>query len=377
MIGEFMLRRKSYQEDRLSRTEITVWCMRILLLVLTLGVLKAEQRMTNAQAEQFVNLALSGLSKEYPNKISVVLQDRSDLKSPKELFPVFYGHFDWHSSVHGHWTLVRLLRMFPEAPWQDKVRVALRSKFSKAKLQQEADYLNKHKSFERMYGWAWALRMGMELRALDDADGKEWAAWYAPVEDAIVMNAKVHLPKLDWPIRCGFHPESAFPLGQMLDWARAVEDKGFEKLLITKAKQFYLKDVAYPVRYEPSGTDFFSTGLNTADLMRRVLSAEDYQKWLTAFFPKGDLGNLAIPAKVSDLEDGHLVHLAGLNLNRAWTLRGVSGSLDGDLKAQFLKAADAHEKLGLNQIFSGSYAGEHWLGSFATYLLTGVGQEGK
>ena len=331
--------------------------------------------MNEKQAEQFVNLALAGLSQEYPNKISIMLRDRSDLKSPQELFPVFYGHFDWHSSVHGHWTLVRLLRMFPDASWQEKARLALRSKFSKEKLQQEADYLETNKSFERMYGWAWALRLGIELRALDDADGKQWTQWYAPVEKQIVANAKAYLPKLDWPIRCGFHPESSFPLGQMLDWARATQDADFEKLLIASAKKFYLKDVAYPVRYEPSGNDFFSAGLNTADLMRRVLPADEYEKWLTAFFPKGDLGNLEIPAQVSDLEDGHLVHLAGLNLNRAWTLRGISSSLKGELKTKFLKSAAAHEKLGLTQIFSGSYMGEHWLGSFATYLLTGVGEQ--
>lgn len=374
MIGELMLGRKNYQEDRLSRTEIATCDMRILLFILTLGLLEAEQRMTEEHAGQFVDLALAGLSQEYPNKISVVLRDRKDLKSPQELFPVFYGHFDWHSSVHGHWTLVRLLRIFPKASWQEKVRVALRSKFSKAKLQQEANYLKKNKSFERMYGWAWALRLGLELRALDDADGKQWAAWYAPVEAQIVANSKAYLPKLDWPIRCGFHPESAFALAFFLDWARATGDADFEKLLIGKAKQFYLKDVAYPVRYEPSGNDFFSAGLNTADLMRRVLPNEDYQTWLTGFFPKGDLGNLEIPAQVSDLEDGHLVHLAGLNLNRAWTLRGISGSLKGELKEKFLKTAAAHEKLGHTQIFSGSYMGEHWLGSFATYLLTGAGE---
>lgn len=346
----------------------------VVLILLQISVLHAEMRMTSKQAEQFVDLALKGLSQEYPNKISVMLRDQKDLKSPQEMFPVFYGHFDWHSSVHGHWTLVRLMRMFPEAEWQARVREALRGKFSADKLKQEAAYLEKNKSFERMYGWAWALRLGVELRALDDADGKQWAQWYLPLEKRIVSNAKVYLPKLDWPIRCGFHPDSSFALGQMLDWARATEDVDFEKLLIQKAKQFYLKDVAYPVRYEPSGNDFFSAGLNNADLMRRVLSAEDYQKWLAAFFPKGDLGNLEIPAQVSDLEDGHLVHLAGLNLNRAWNLRGISVSLKGDLKTKFLTVAEAHEKLGLTQIFSGSYMGEHWLGSFATYLLTGVGE---
>ncbi|MDA8975091.1 DUF2891 domain-containing protein [Akkermansiaceae bacterium] len=351
--------------------------MKLFLAIFTflqVAVLHAEMRMTPKQAEEFIDLALKGLSQEYPNKISVMLRDQKDLKSPQEMFPVFYGHFDWHSSVHGHWTLVRLMRMFSDAEWQDRVHEALRGKFSAEKLQQEADYLEKNKSFERMYGWAWALRLGVELRALEDVEGKQWAQWYQPLEEIIVKNAKAYLPKLDWPIRCGFHAESSFALGQMLDWARATGDVDFEKLLIQKAKQFYLKDVAYPVRYEPSGNDFFSTGLNTADLMRRVLKEEEYQRWLTGFFPKGDLGNLEMPAQVSDLEDSHLVHLAGLNLNRAWDLRGISTALEGDIKKKFLATAEAHEKLGLTQIFSGSYMGEHWLGSFATYLLTGVGE---
>lgn len=332
--------------------------------------------MTPQQAEQFADLAIKGLYQEYPNKISVLLRGENDLRSPQEMFPVFYGHFDWHSSVHGHWTLVRLMQMFPKSKMHGKVREAFRGKFSAEKLQKEADYLEANPSFERMYGWAWALRLGIELRSFADEEGKQWAEWYRPVEKVIVKNATAYLPKLDWPIRCGFHPESSFALGQMLDWARATEDEDFEKLLIQKAKQFYQNDTAYPVNYEPSGNDFFSAGLNTADLMRRVLPEKDYFKWLSKFFPKGDLGNLSSPAEVSDLEDGHLVHLAGLNLNRAWNLRGIASVLKAAQKDRFNEIAKAHEDLGLTQIFSGSYAGEHWLGSFATYLLTGVGESG-
>ena len=343
-------------------------------MILQLSPLHGANRMTEEQAKKFVDLALAGLAKEFPNKISVVLTSKADLKAPQEMFPVFYGHFDWHSSVHGHWTLVRLMRLYPEAEWQGKVRVALRGKFSEEKLQKEAAYLKAHKSFERMYGWAWALRLGMELRLLEDDEGEKWAQWYRPLEEVIVSHAKSYLPRLDWPVRCGFHPESAFPLGQMLDWARATGDEDFETLLLLKAGHFYAKDQAYPVRYEPSGTDFFSAGLNEADLMRRVMGKGDYRKWLSEFFPKFDLGNLAVPVSVSDLEDGHLVHLAGLNLNRAWCLRGVASSLDAEQKKRFLAIAKAHEEKGLQQIFSGSYAGEHWLGSFATYLLTGSGE---
>jgi len=349
--------------------------MKAFVLLLTLSSLQAsEMRMSEAQAARFVKLALAGLSQEYPNKVSIVLREDSDLKSPQELFPVFYGHFDWHSSVHGHWTLVRLMRLFPKAEWQPKVRESLRAKFSEEKLGIEAAYLRTNPSFERMYGWAWALRLGMELRLLEDEEGSRWAEWYRPLEEVIVSHAKAYLPKLAWPIRCGFHPESAFPLSQMLDHARATGDRPFEELLIEKARHFYVKDEAYPVRYEPSGNDFFSPGLNEADLMRRVMELSEYRAWLEGFFPKGDLGNLAAPVSVSDLEDGHLVHLAGLNLSRAWSYRGMASSLAGAQEKRFLALAMAHEEKGLKQIFSGSYAGEHWLGSFATYLLTGGGE---
>jgi len=346
----------------------------IFLLSVMCASLFAENRLTEKQAGEFVELALSGLNKEFPNKPGNLMRTAGDVKSPKEMSPVFYGHFDWHSSVHGHWTLVRLLRLFPEAEWRGEVRAVLDEKFTKEGLQKEADRLAKDKWFERMYGWAWALRLGIELRALEDEQGRKWAANYLPMEKVIVKNAKEYLPKLDWPVRCGFHPESAFPLGQMLDWSRATGDEEFEKLLIVKARQFYEKDTAYPVRYEPSGNDFFSAGLNEADLMRRVLPKEEFRKWLGGFFPEFDLGNLSRPVSVSDLEDGHLVHLVGLNLNRAWTMRGIATVLEGKEKATLLKAAKIHEAAGLKDTFSGSYAGEHWLGSFAVYLLSGVGQ---
>jgi len=344
-----------------------------LLLIVT-----AQAEITRPQAKQFVNLALTGLSQEFPNKPGHFFRTKEDVVSPQVATPVFYGHFDWHSSVHGHWTLVRLLRLFPNAEWAPKVRSALEEKFTREKLLIEAAYLKKNPSFERMYGWAWALRLGIELRSLEDSQGKEWASRFEPVEAIIVSNAKIYLPKLTWPIRCGFHPESAFPLGQLLDWARATKDADFEKLIIAKARQFYLNDRDYPVRYEPSGHDFFSASLNEADLMRRVLPKEEFSTWLTAFYPtlsQGKLGNLLTPEKVSDLNDGHLVHLAGLNLNRAWTMNAIAASLNDDRSAILKKAAVAHLDLGLTQIFSGSYMGEHWLGSFATYVLTEVGVE--
>ena len=346
----------------------------LLLLVMPLS---AQNRLSEIDARRFVDLALAGLNREFPNKPGNVLRSPGDAKTPSQLTPVFFGHFDWHSSVHGHWTLIRLIRLFPKAEWNQAVRTELSKKLTREGLEKEAAYLRKNPSFERMYGWAWALRLGIELRALDDGQGRVWASLYRPVEEVIVTNAKSYLPKLDWPIRCGFHPESSFALGHMLDWARATGDEDFVDLLIKKAKGFYSGDLAYPVRYEPSGNDFFSPGLNEADLMRRVLPAVEYRAWLGKFFPGFDLGNLTKPVTVSDFEDGHLVHLVGLNLSRAWNLRGIASALEGESKLALLKVADAHEKEGLRDAVSGHYEGDHWLGTFAVYLLTGAGETGS
>lgn len=340
-----------------------------------------EKPMTIEQAAGFAKLALAGIDREYPNKTGHVTTGPDDLKTPREMHPVFYGHFDWHSSVHGHWMLVRLLKLYPEAPFAAEVRNMVRRRFTPDGLAAEADYFRKkdNRSFERMYGWAWALRLALELRTWDDPDSRTWARNLEPLEKEIVGLAKDYLPKLDWPVRCGFHPETSFPLGQMLDYARGTGDAALEALLLDKCRQFYAGDRDYPVAYEPSGNDFFSPGLNVADLMRRVLPPADFASWLGNYFPglaTGHAGNLLTPVKVSDPTDGHLIHLAGLNLNRAWTMRGIASVLpEGDSRRQvLLDAAAKHQEEGLALVASGHYEGEHWLGSFAVYLLGGTGR---
>ncbi len=339
----------------------------------------ARAEMTAEEAGTFMELALAGIDREFPNKPGHMMKSAEDVKSPRELFPVFYGHFDWHSSVHGHWTLVRLLKLFPDHEKAAKVREVLDARLTEKGLEAEAGYLVKHPTFERMYGWAWALRLGLELRTWDDPQGREWSRRYRPVETVIVSNARQYLAKLDWPIRCGFHPESAFPLSQMLDYCRGTGEAALERLVVIKAKGYYESDVNYPVRYEPSGNDFFSPALNEADLMRRVLTAKQFSKWLDGFFPglkDGEIGHLRKPVSVTHMDDGHLVHLVGLNLTRAWTMRSVADCLaeDDPRRKTLLAAADEHEKAGMRQVFSGSYEGEHWLGSFAVYLKTNVGR---
>jgi hypothetical protein len=339
----------------------------------------AEERAMNVtEAASFAKLAMAGIDREYPNKPSHVFLGPEDLKTPSQLHPVFFGNYDWHSSVHGHWMLIRLLKSFPDAPFAAEIRAILGKRLTKEGLQAEADYFEaskENRSFERMYGWAWTLRLAMELKSWDDPDGKRWAESFAPLEKEIVTLTKAYLPKLEYPVRCGFHPETSFALSQTLDYARAIKDEDLEKLVIAKAQQFYGRDRNYPSSYEPSGNDFFSPGLNVADLMRRVLPPTAFSQWLDFYLPglgKGEAGNLLTPVKVSDVTDPQLVHLAGLDLNRAWDMRGIASVLaEGDSRREvLLKSADAHLAAGLSYVDSGHYEGEHWLASFAVYAMS-------
>ena len=338
-----------------------------------------DQPLTDAQAAVFSRLALDCIVTEYPNKpMQVMVGDESAL-TPRQLHPVFYGCFDWHSAVHGHWLLVRLLKLHPGHPEAQRTRAALAGKFSAEELVAEAEYFDaKHnRSFERMYGWAWLLRLAVELRTFDDPDAQAWAERLAPLEQRIVALTLDYLPRLDWPVRTGVHPNTAFALGQALDFARAAGNGDLEELLIEKSLAYFSADRQYPVNYEPSGEDFFSAALAEADLMRRVLPSAAYSDWLDGLFPglrQGDLGRLLEPATVSDVTDGKIVHLAGLNLHRAWTMRSVAWALPADdLRAQvLLESASDHLAAGLDYVFSGHYEGEHWLATFAVYGLTGV-----
>ncbi len=335
--------------------------------------------MTDAQVAAFAHLALDGIGTEYPNKPSQVMVGPESILSPRELHAAFYGSFDWHSSVHGHWMLLRLLRLYPESSVAEEIGAALAEHLAADVLEAEAEHFRQehNKSFERMYGWAWLLRLSMELEAWDDPRGDEWGENLAALREVIVGRTKDYLPKLSWPIRTGVHPNSAFALGQTLDYARLVGDRELESLVVDKSREFFLNDRDYPVSYEPSGQDFFSAGLAEADLMRRVLDSDEFGAWLDRFFPTlrdGELGNLLTPAVVSDVTDGKIVHLAGLNLHRAWTMRSIAAALpEGDARRGVLEVAgDAHMEAGLSYVFSGHYEGEHWLATFAVYGLTDV-----
>ncbi|MGI8820734.1 MAG: DUF2891 domain-containing protein [Chthoniobacterales bacterium] len=334
-----------------------------------------------AAAQRFAALALACVHQEYPNKLSHSLNSDADVAPPRQLTPAFYGCYDWHSSVHGHWLLARLARTFPEAPFAGPARKALRESLSPGNLGKEADYLRAEgrASFERPYGLAWLLQLIAELREWDDAEAHELAANLRPLEEAAIERLKTWLPKLSHPVRIGEHAQTAFALGLMLDYARSSGNEEFEKLLVGKARQFYLADKSAPLSYEPSGEDFLSPVLGEADLMRRVLAPAEFGKWLRDFLPQipSDAKADWLPVAVSpDPSDPKLAHLDGLNLSRAWMLEGILAALPADdpRRAALGATAAAHRRAGLAAVTGEHYEGGHWLGSFAVYLATQRGR---
>jgi hypothetical protein len=325
-------------------------------------------------AERFAKLALACVHKEYPNKIAHNLSSDKDIAPPRKLTPAFYGCYDWHSSVHGHWLLARLARTFPDAPLAAAARDALRVSITKENIAQETAYLRGEgrASFERPYGLAWLLQLGQELREWDDPLGRELSANLRPLESAATERLKSWLPKLSHPVRSGEHSQTAFALGLILDATR-------DRDIAARARAFYLGDKNCPLAYEPSGEDFLSPCLAEADAMRRVLPPVEYAAWLGGFLPQLPVdgsGDWLQPAVVTDPSDPKLAHLDGLNLSRAWMLEGMAGGLpDGDPRIVALrKAAAAHRESGLAAVTGEHYEGGHWLGSFAVYLTSRRGQ---
>jgi hypothetical protein len=327
-------------------------------------------------ADRFARMALACIDREYPNKPEQVLDRPSDVKATKEFHPSFYGCYDWHSSVHGHWMLTRLLRTNPALPSANDIRARLEAHFAGDAIEAEARYLRTPgaRTFERPYGWAWTLRLVADLEGSEDAQARAWRNHLKPLEDATLERFQDYLPRLMHPVRSGVHPNTAFALAQALDYARATRRADLEKILISRASFYYGQDRACPLAYEPSGEDFFSPCLAEADLMRRVLPPKEYARWLKRFLPQLSAHKAfpLTPVSVADPTDPRLVHLDGLNLSRAWMLRGITQGLppSDSRRAVLLKTAAAHEVVGLARVTAGDYAGEHWLASFAVYLLT-------
>lgn len=331
-------------------------------------------------AERFARLALACVHQEYPNKLAHTLAGDADVKPPRELTPAFFGCYDWHSAVHGHWLLARVARLLPAAPLAAEARAALNRSLTEANLAAEVRYLQGpgRASFERPYGLAWLLQLAAELREWPDDDARRWSQALAPLEQASAARLAEWLPKLTRPVRVGEHSQTAFALGLVLDWARRAGNQPVEALVLARSRDFYAADRDCPMSYEPSGEDFLSPCLAEADLMRRVLAPRELAAWLDGFLPRlprDGSANWLAPGVVTDASDPKLAHLDGLNLSRAWMLEGLAAGLPtaDARRPALLAAARVHREAGLSHVTGEHYAGGHWLGTFAVYLVTGRG----
>lgn len=326
-------------------------------------------------AMKLSRLPLHCISQEYPNKTGHIINHAGEVPlSPRQLHPAFYGCFDWHSSVHGHWMLIRLLRTKPQLANREEIIQALNATLTKENIETEAAYFTKYElanHFERTYGWAWILKLDEELTAWDHPLAREWHENLRPLTEKIVSMWEDYLPKQTYPNRTGVHPNSAFALAFAIDWARATGHSDFEKKLIEKSVYFYGNDTQTPAHLEPDGADFFSPSLQIADLMRRILSREEFTVWFNAFYTPEGLNNVSQIPVVSDLNDFQTVHLVGLSFSRAWCMKGIAAALPDSHpeKQHLIQTAEKLLHNALPLVFEGNYGGDHWLASFAIMAL--------
>jgi hypothetical protein len=335
--------------------------------------LHAQPKLTLQQAEQLAKLPLSCLQKEFPYKTGVVLDERLAKQNPREYHPVFYGCFDWHSAAHGYWSLVRLLKLFPELSAKDSIFSIFDRAFTASNLSRELELFasQSNRSFERPYGWAWFLQLQTELLGWQEPKAQEWRQALEPLAAHIRAQTADFLTKIVYPIRAGEHSNLAFGLKLIFDHAKAVNDSRLMQLIQNKAFEFYLNDKDCPLAWEPGGYDFLSPCLEEADLLRRLMTQQDFEKWLKDFLPLQNLKKLT-PAQVLDGTDGKLVHLDGLNLSRSACLWAIGDKTQN--RKWYYQLAETHFKAGWEKTFSGDYAAEHWLASFAIYSVTGCGR---
>lgn len=347
--------------------------MRILPLLLLLVSLAAHGN-DAARDARFAQLAIDCVQREYPNLIHHVMAGDADVAPPRKLTPSFYGCYDWHSAVHGHWLLARLLRLHPDAPFAEAARSALAANLSADNLAAEAAYVGHpdRAGFERPYGLAWLLQLVAELHEFDDEQARAWREHLRPLEAIAVERLSAWLPKLHYPIRSGEHYQTAFAFGLIWDYARTVGDEALQTLIHDTGRRLYMADRNCPLHYEPSGHDFLSPCLAQADFMRRILPSQSYAQWLANFLlDVGSTGWLPV-GTVTDRADGKLAHIDGLNLSRAWMLEGIAEALPltSAIRPSLLASARVHAHAGLAGVSDEHYAGGHWLASFAVYLLT-------
>ncbi|WP_350287393.1 DUF2891 domain-containing protein [uncultured Croceitalea sp.] len=329
-----------------------------------------------AQAERLAQLPINCVTVEYPNKLNQTLGGAEDLQGPKALHPAFYGCFDWHSSVHGHWSLVSLLKQFPQLKQAAAMKTLLLDHISKENIEKEVAYFEgtHNKNYERTYGWAWLLKLAEELHTWEDGTARQLERNLQPLTDLIVQKYLGFLPKLNNPIRVGEHTNTAFGLTFAWDYANTVGHTVLKTAIEAWAKEFYGQDADCPITWEPSGYDFLSPCLQEAALMKRVLSKEDFSVWFGAFLPDMKRKDYQLMVgEVSDRTDGKLVHLDGVNFSRAWALYAIINDMpEYDHLAH---VAHAHINHSLPNIVGDSYEGGHWLGSFAIYALNSIHTE--
>jgi len=334
--------------------------------------LQPASRLSAPMAARLARVALNGVTREYPRRIDHVLHG-PDPRPPREQHPAFYGCYDWHSAVHGHWTLARLLRLFPGLPEAGKIRAVLGTHLAGRRLAVEAATFREpgRESFERPYGWAWLLKLAAELHAWTDPEAQAWADGLRPLAHLLAERFGALLPRQTYPVRCGTHGNSAFSLALVLDYCRSMADQELEALVARRARHWFLKDRTGATWLEPSGEDFLSPCLEEAALMAGILGPGAFGRWLCGFLPSLERSPLVVPARVSDRTDPHIVHLDGLNLSRARALRTIAAALHpGDHRRTALeRAAVRHGRAALPHVASGHYGGEHWLATFALRLL--------
>lgn len=331
--------------------------------------------LTEKGAALLASLPLKCLDQEYPNKTSHTSASDSDhVMTPRQLHPAFFGCFDWHSCVHGHWMLVKLLKQFPQLQEAAAIRAAIRKTITPGNIATEVKYFEAPlaRTWERTYGWAWLLKLDEELTGWNDPDGQSWHAALQPLTKLTVERWMDFLPKQTYPNRTGVHPNTAFGLVLALDYARNTGNGIFEKAITEHAKRLFGNDKKAPASWEPDGSDFLSPALEEADLMRRVLTQNEFVKWFNEFLTKADLDHLTTLPVVSDRTDYQIVHLDGLSLSRSWCMKGIASALPASHPATtiFRRSSIVHLASALPHVVSGNYGGEHWLVSFAVYALT-------
>ncbi len=351
------------------------WGLGLAMVTTTLSAQEGDLALTDAAADRFAALALKCARQEYPNKLDHVMNGAQEVKSPKALHPAFYGCFDWHSSVHGHWMLVRLLRTHPDMAKAAEIRGVLDENLTPDRIAAEVAYFDQpgRRSFERTYGWAWLLKLAAELKTWDVPEARRWSGALQPLADRVSVAFQDFLPKQTYPIRTGVHPNSAFSLDLALDYARTAKDTRLEAAILDRAQTWFGRDRGGPLAWEPGGEDFLSPCLEEAALMARLLPRDRFGRWLDGFLPS--LPGTLAPATVSDRTDPKIVHLDGLNLSRARALYDLARTfgLKDPRRTALIRCGDRHARASLPHLATGSYEGEHWLATFAVRLLDARG----